>query len=567
MRFLSRHNFINRAAGLAVLFGFIGSAVFAAAQEDQTLIPKWSRFQGELVSLKSYDNPVQEVQLKATFKPPVGDSVEVDGFWDGGNDWKIRFMPDMVGNWSFKITCSDQDNRGLHNLEGEFLCTAPTGDSALTRNGPIRVARSRTHFMHDNEKPFFWMADTAWNGPLKSNEFDWKDYLEIRRDQGFTAVQWVATPWRGAPDGDANSDKPFAGKEKISINAGYFQRLDQRVEMINRAGLVSVPILYWAIEGDANPIHSLPDDQAILLGRYMVARWGGVFGAWILAGDGDYTGERAARWRKLGQGIFGDRSHAPVFMHPKGKSWVQEFFRDDKWLTAMGYQSGHDIDDATNNWIHHGPPSREWNKLPHRPIVNLEPAYEWQPSYSKQVPISSNHVRRALYWSLLSTPTAGVSYGVAGVWGWDNGDAATSGHPDAGTPPDWRESIIYEGGEQVVHLTDVFQSIDFHKLRPDASVLLEQPGDDDLAKHVAASSSADGDLVVVYTPTEVRLKINVTKLPAPLLATWVSPRTGERSDVLAVLRGSALECPAPDAGDWLLVLRAKKPKPEPVRRR
>ena len=103
----------------------------------------------------------------------------------------------------------------------------------------------------------------------------------------------------------------------------YFQRLDQRVEMINRAGLVSVPVLFWAIEGDANPIHSLPDGQAILVGRYMVARWGGAFGAWILAGHGDYTGERAARWRKLGQGIFGDRSHAPVFMHAKGKCWVQ----------------------------------------------------------------------------------------------------------------------------------------------------------------------------------------------------------------------------------------------------
>ena len=50
--------------------------------------------------------------------------------------------------------------------------------------------------------------------------------------------------------------------------------------------------------------------------------------------------------------------------------------------------------------------------------------------------------------------------------------------------------------------------------------------------------------MVVYTPTEVRLKINVAKLPAPLLANWINPRTGERQDVLAVLRGSALECPA-----------------------
>ena len=114
-----------------------------------------------------------------------------------------------------------------------------------------------------------------------------------------------------------------------------------------------------------------------------------------------------------------------------------------------------------------------------------------------------------MYWSLLSTPTAGVSYGVAGVWGWDDGDRATPGHPAAGTPPNWRESVTYEGGEQVVHLTEVFQSIDFHKLRPDPAVLIEQPGDDDLAKYVAASRAAGGSLVVVYSPTEMRLKIIV----------------------------------------------------------
>ncbi|HBV32785.1 MAG TPA: hypothetical protein DEB49_10040, partial [Verrucomicrobiales bacterium] len=217
MRFSIRQTLMLRASGLAVLLGFVGSTVSAVAQENLTLIPKWSRFQGELVSLKPYDNPVQDVQLKAEFTPPVGEPVTVDGFWDGGDDWKIRFMPDMVGKWTFKITCSDEENRGLHNLEGAFLCTAPTGDSRLTRNGPIRVARSRTHFMHDNETPFFWMADTAWNGPLKSSELDWKDYLEVRRSQGFTAVQWVATPWRGAPDGDANGEEPFSGTEKISI--------------------------------------------------------------------------------------------------------------------------------------------------------------------------------------------------------------------------------------------------------------------------------------------------------------------------------------------------------------
>ena len=107
-----------RASGLAVLLGFVGATVSAVAQENLTLIPKWSRFQGELVSLKPYDNPVQDVQLKAEFTPPVGEPVTVDGFWDGGDDWKIRFMPDMVGKWTFKISCSDEENRGLAQPRG-----------------------------------------------------------------------------------------------------------------------------------------------------------------------------------------------------------------------------------------------------------------------------------------------------------------------------------------------------------------------------------------------------------------------------------------------------------------
>ena len=93
-------------------------------------------------------------------------------------------------------------------------------------------------------------------------------------------------------------------------------------------------------------------------------------------------------------------------------------------------------------------------------------------------------------------------------------------------------------------------------------MLAEQPGDDALSEYAAAASSGDGRLVLVYTPVEKRLKINVARLPTPLIAAWVNPRTGERSSVLAVLRGAALECPAPGPGDWLLLLRSKPPEPE-----
>ena len=86
MRFFNQTNFDAPGVRLAVLLGFVGSTESAVAQENLTLIPKRSCFQGELVSLKSYDNPVQDVQLKAEFTPPVGEPVTVDGFWDGGDD-------------------------------------------------------------------------------------------------------------------------------------------------------------------------------------------------------------------------------------------------------------------------------------------------------------------------------------------------------------------------------------------------------------------------------------------------------------------------------------------------
>ncbi|HJO09108.1 MAG TPA: DUF4038 domain-containing protein, partial [Verrucomicrobiota bacterium] len=214
-----------------------------------------------------------------------------------------------------------------------------------------------------------------------------------------------------------------------------------------------------------------------------------------------------------------------------------------------------------NNWIHHGPAARDWAKLPHRPVINIEPAYEGINSYSSKRSITAHEVRRAMYWSLLNAPTAGVSYGASGLWGWSDGDVPTPGHPRSGISPAWRDALHFEAGEQVANLTALFQSIDFQTLRPDSSVLVEQPGDEDLSEYAAAASSGDGRLVLVYSPVEKRLKINVAKLPAPLIAAWVNPRSGERSSVVAVLRGAALECPAPGPGDWLLLLRSKPLEP------
>ena len=89
--------------------------------------------------------------------------------------------------------------------------------------------------------------------------------------------------------------------------------------------------------------------------------------------------------------------------------WNGEEFRHEDWLDILGYQSGHGDDNATLNWLVCGPPATDWKTPPPRVFINLEPPYENHISYQTKQRISAAMARRALYWSLLVSPTAGVT--------------------------------------------------------------------------------------------------------------------------------------------------------------
>jgi hypothetical protein len=57
--------------------------------------PIWSKHEVPFQSSKTYDNPIYDVkEFKITFTAPSGRTKPVRGFWDGGTDWKVRFLPD-----------------------------------------------------------------------------------------------------------------------------------------------------------------------------------------------------------------------------------------------------------------------------------------------------------------------------------------------------------------------------------------------------------------------------------------------------------------------------------------
>jgi hypothetical protein len=525
-------------------------------------VPRYTRFEQSFESASSYNNAPQEATVAATFTAPDGTKQTIPGFWDGGKVWRIRFLPTQLGRWTWETRCSDAGNIGLHQQKGNFTVTPPEGTSRFEAHGPVKVSPDGRYFVHDDGTPFFWLADTAWNGPLLSSDDEWSHYIKERTRQKFSAVQFVTTQFRAAPDGDIAKQVAYTGKEKIAINVAFFQRLDKKIDALNNAGLMAVPVLLWAINGGANPAVnpgvSLPDDQAILLARYMVARWSGNTAGWFLGGDGDYRGNKAERWRKIGGAVFGDIHHSPVTMHPGGMQWVWKEFIEEKWYGFLGYQSGHGDDANTLKWMTEGPLTEDWAKLPHKPFINLEPPYENHLSYHSKQPHSAASVRRAVYWSLLGAPTAGVTYGGHGVWGWDDGSKPPTDHPTTGTPMPWKKALTMPGAEQMAHVAEFFTSIDFGRLRPAPVAVVNQPGNQAPSRFIAAAKSDRRDLLVLYVPEDRTVEVKLDLMPESPSVTWVNPRTGERSPAVAVVTATTCQFPTPAEGDWILFMKMEK---------
>jgi hypothetical protein len=544
-----------------VTLGVTKAPPVSAPQAPQAQVPKWSVFERAFESAVAYNNPLQQTTLRVTFTSPLGDKREVEGFWDGEQTWRVRFSPNQMGRWNYATVCSDTTNNGLHEQSGSFLCTPSYGLTRFDLHGPVRLSRDGHYLMHEDLTPFFWLGDTAWSGPLLARPEDWLLYLRERQRQKFSVVQWVATQFRAAPHGDRLHQLPYSGKEKITINPTFFQELDIKVTDIDRSGFLSAPVLLWAIAGGSdpsvNPGVSLPEDQAILLARYMIARWGANNIVWVLGGDGDYRGEKADKWKRIGRALFAEREHAPVVLHPGGMHWNLNEFQDEKWLNIIGYQSGHGDDNQTLQWIFNGPPAKDWKKEPPRPFINLEPPYENHIAYQSQKRHTPESVRRAIYWSLLVAPTAGVTYGGHGVWGWDDGTKPPVDHPSTGIPMPWRLALTMPGAEQMAHVSDLFNSIEFWRLRPAPEILVVQPGTGTPARHIAAARSEKGDLSVIYVPNERNIKVKSNAIPSSPDLTWFNPRTGETAAPVGVVANDAVEFATPGEGDWVLVMKGK----------
>jgi hypothetical protein len=457
-----------------------------------------------------HHDPICGVELRVDLVHESGACRTADAFWDGGCDWRVRFSPDLTGRWRWQSRCAGDE--GLDGAAGEFDCEEVAGGNPLYERGAIRVADSGRCFEHADGTPFFWLGDTAWNGPLKSTEDEWETYLANRAGKRFNVIQFVATQWLAAA-GDAAGRRAYNGADPLRIDPVFFQRLDRRVDAINRHGMLAAPVLAWAASWnrgalDLNPGTGLADAQIVALARYIVARYGAHHVAWILAGDADYRDDAAERWRQIGRAVFGDGSRL-VTMHPGGRIWVANEFAGEPWYGFNGYQSGHWREES-ESWITSGAPSTAWRGVRALPHVNLEFCYEAHEDFIHHRRFDDSHIRRSAWWSVLATPPAGLTYGCHGIWSWEAEAAHPMNHPNTGIAPAWRDALDLPGSSSMRCLREILERVPWWRLAPCAGFARSAGA----FGHIAASRSADGGAAVVYLPEGGAVEVEAAGLEA-----------------------------------------------------
>lgn len=96
-----------------------------------TKIEKWKRFEINIENSSWQGNPY-DIVLEATFTSPSGRNIKHIGFYAGKNTWKIYFMPDEKGKWTYQTHSKDAD---LDNQSGKFTCINSDLDAPLIASG------------------------------------------------------------------------------------------------------------------------------------------------------------------------------------------------------------------------------------------------------------------------------------------------------------------------------------------------------------------------------------------------------------------------------------------------
>lgn len=298
-------------------------------------VEQWGILEIELKSEKTYKKPFSDVEIWAYFKKS-GDLKKVYGFYDGDSVWKIRFMPQDIGEYSFSIESNASEFNGLN---GKFMSMQP----ASNNHGPVKVVNTY-HFSHADNTPFFVMGTTAYAWTYRPKEVR-EQTLKSFTKNGFNKIRMLVFPkhYTGQYSGLNVSYEPpvypFDGTPGAfdfqSPNPEYFKNFEDRVKDLLDRGIQADVILFhpydsgqWGIDKGMTR-----EDDLIYL-KYIIARLAAYRNVWwSLANEYNFFRKD---WDLIGSFI---KTYDP-YNHLISNHNIPfgDVFPNREWLSHVSYQ-------------------------------------------------------------------------------------------------------------------------------------------------------------------------------------------------------------------------------------
>ncbi len=494
----------------------LSSGLAAAAPAAKA--PCFSVWELPLQASRDYANPYTDVQFTASFTGPGGKLMVVDGFWDGGRTWRLRFAPTQPGTWRY-VTKSDDP--GLDGKRGQLVATPALGHGfVMARSGkPGR-------FVYSDGTPFYYAGTSlsCFNGlpgvglyegyppggGVLMRDGTFQKVVDRRAAQGFD-VLWTMGDLFGKPDFNDKTQAneggpPFVDYDPARLNPAFFQWADKRVAYANSRGLAVTMGLGWPDQD----IRRFGMDNLKRAWTYVLARYGAYNVLWCIFGEfEEFGGDAVALANEFGRLTA---EHDP-YRHPASTHSVDscDELAGEAWLGYIVQQS-RDYDLVSQD-VPLG-----------KPVVNAEFYYEnvtGQEITPAVIP-DINPLRRGA-WEI----TARGGRFVYEIWGIER---------------DLDRYLETDGTRQIMYLHRLMRSLPYWKMAPDEK----------LATPLLALSDAKAS-GLVWVAQGGLATLNLAGLTSPLRARWYDPRAGVFCRA-ALLQGERADLTAPDLRDWVLVI-------------
>jgi Domain of unknown function (DUF5060)/Domain of unknown function (DUF5605)/Protein of unknown function (DUF4038) len=286
-------------------------------------VERWGVFEIALQG-PSAGNPFTDVRLSAEFRFRHR-TVDVDGFYDGGGTYRIRFMPDETGEWTY-VTNSNVP--ALDRKTGALTVLPPSANN----HGPVRV-RYTTHFGYEDGKPYVPIGTTCYAWTHQGDRLE-EQTLETLRSSPFNKIRMCVFPKSYAYNTNEPVYYPFerdaSGKNDFArFSPEFFRHLERRIRDLQTIGIEADLILFHPY--DRWGYAAMPAEVNDRYLRYTVARLAAYRNVWwSLANEWDLVKTKTvADWDRYFRIVQESdpyqhlRSiHHSVVMYDHSKPWV-----------------------------------------------------------------------------------------------------------------------------------------------------------------------------------------------------------------------------------------------------